>query len=116
MAAFKRTLTIDRGASYDKQFTWKAGPKGSEVPVVLTGCTARMVVKDAAGATLLTLTTENGGITLGGVNGTVSYYITDEATAVLPPGRAAYQTEVIFADGRVRRFMEGQFVVNAGIE
>lgn len=117
MAAFNRTLTVDKGASYDKRFIWKSGPdKETATPVILTGCTGHTVVKDNAGNTLLMLTTENGGLTLGGTAGTVDYYITDTQTDALTVRAAKYQTEVTFPGGRVRRFMEGQFVVNGGIE
>lgn len=67
----KLKLTIYQGATFRKRLTWTA-PGGT--PVDLTGCTARMQVRAEVGSptVLLSLTTVNGGITLGGALGAVS--------------------------------------------
>lgn len=109
-APFKDNLTIYQGASFDVVRTWKAGTPA--VAVDLTGCTARMHIREELGSTtpLVTLTTENGGIELGGTAGTVRRIMTAAATAVLAPedfGPAVYDLEIIFADGTVRRLLAG---------
>ena len=109
-APFKDNLTIYQGASFDVLRTWKPGTPA--VPADLTGCTARMHIRTELDATtpLVTLTTENGGIELGGVAGTIRRLMTAAATAALDPsdfGPAVYDLEIIFADGTVRRLLSG---------
>lgn len=120
--AARYDFTADQGATFDPSFTWTA-PDGSGVqqPVDLTGCTARMVIRSSytAPTTLDTLTTENGGITLG-AGGLVSLLRTATQTAAWaltaavgypPKQNFIYDLEVIFASGVVRRLMNGLFVV-----
>ena len=80
----------------------------------LTGYTARMHVRtaiDAASATI-TLTTENGGITLGGTAGTVTITITATATAAVTAATYYYDLELIAAAGSVERLFQGRFEVD----
>lgn len=78
-------------------------------PVDLTTYTARMQIRDTVDSitTLVSLTTENGGITLGGVAGTISLLITAAATAALTFGTAVYDLEVVTAGGIVTRLFSG---------
>lgn len=107
---FKRSILIIQGATFNDLVTWMAGTPA--VAVDLTGCTARMHIRpelDSA-EVLANLTTENGGIVLGGVAGTVRRLMTAEATSALDPARfseAVYDLEIVFADGSVRRLLEG---------
>jgi len=70
MAAGTLDFTIEQGATFNLLLTWKI----NNVAVNLTGYTARLQarvdVEDTE--TILSLTTANGGITLGGVLGTIS--------------------------------------------
>lgn len=113
MAAFKFNLGIDQGATFSLPVTWKTGKKPA-VPVDLTGCTARMQVREKldAPAVLVELTTENGGIALGGVSGTVTLRIEADATAAFTWRAGVYDLEIIFADGTVRRLMYGSVSVS----
>jgi hypothetical protein len=114
MAAFKVNLKIDQGATFSKLVTWKTGPALLAVPVDITGCTARMHArgKIADAATLLDLTTANGGIVLGGAAGTVEIKLTDEQTAAITWAAAVYDLEIEFADGTVRRLLQGSISVS----
>lgn len=107
MAAFKLSLKIDQGATFTKVVTWKTGKP--PVPVDLTGATARMQIRATLEApeVLLELTTTNGGITLGGVDGTVTLRIEATATAALTWRTGVYDLEVEFADHTVRRLLSG---------
>lgn len=112
---FKDSITIYQGATFDVLRTWKTGTPA--VPVDLTGCTARMHVraKQDAPTALITLTTENGGIVLGGALGTVRRLLTPEATAALNPAdfrTAVYDLEVVFPGGQVRRLLAGGVTVS----
>ena len=72
MAAGKLKLAIEQGATFRKLLTYKAGTPA--VAVNLTGCTARMQIRSAitSPTVLVNLTTENGGIVLGGTAGNLS--------------------------------------------
>lgn len=111
MSAGKLKLLIEQGATFRKLLTWKAGTPA--VPVDLTGCTARMqirgVIDDAA--PLVSLTTENGGITLGDDAGTIELYISDTDTADMAWTTGVYDLEVILANGDVRRLLFGPVAV-----
>jgi len=81
-APAKLKLTIYQGATFRKRLTWK-GPLPAQTPIDLTGCTARMQVRPEveSSTVLLELTTANGGITLGGVAGTIELFVSDDDSA-----------------------------------
>jgi len=111
MAAGKLKLLIEQGATFRKLLTWKAGVPA--VPVDLTGCTARMQIRaDITSTTpLITLTTENGGITLGDTAGTIELYISDADTADITWTAGVYDLEIILANTDVRRLLYGTVTV-----
>lgn len=114
MSAFKVGIQIDQGATFRKQFVWKSGPKGSETPVDLTDCTARMQIRQQIGDSevLAELTTENAGIVLGGTTGEVDLYISAVTTAGFEWTEAVYDVEIVFSNGDVRRFVAGAVCVS----
>lgn len=109
---FKHNITIIQGATLRDVTTWKSGTPA--VPVDLTGCTARMQVRTRIDDTnvLLNLTTENGGISLGGTAGTVTIYLSATATAALTWKSGIYDLEIQFGNGDVRRLMAGSVSVS----
>lgn len=110
--AAKYKITIYQGESFSKVFTWKTGdPKN---PVNLTGYTARMQVRKKYGSatTLLSLTTENGGITLGGVAGTITLYISAMDTSAIDWTAGVYDLELVSAGGLVKRLLQGTIKVS----
>lgn len=111
--AFKVNLSIEQGATFRKRVTWKAGAAPG-VPVDLAGCTARAHIRTEieAAAVLVTLTTANGGIVLGGATGTVDLYISDDDTAALTWTSGVYDLEIEFPGGDVRRLMYGSVSVS----
>lgn len=111
-ATFKVTLKIRQGDTYNKLFTWKVGTPSALVD--LTGCTARMQIREYLGApdALLTLTTENGRIELGGAAGTIRLLLEAADTAALTIRRARYDLDIIFADGTQNRKLEGFVIVS----
>jgi hypothetical protein len=111
-APFKHNIPIIQGATLADVTTWKAGTPA--VAVDLTGCTARMQAraKITDAATLLSLTTENGGIALGGTAGTVTINMTAAETAALTWKSAVYDLEIVFADTTVRRLLAGSISVS----
>lgn len=113
MAAAKIPLAINQGATFAKRLTWTAGAPA--VAVDLTGCTARMQIREAidSATAACTLTTENGGITLGGVAGTIDILIAAIATAAFAFEKAVYDLEIIMSDGiTVHRLAGGAVTVS----
>ena len=112
MAATTLTITIEQGATYSKLITWKTGTPA--LPIDLTGCTARMQVraKITSVTPLLELTTENGGIILGGTAGTITLFISAEDTAAFDWDGGAYDLEIEFTDGTVVRRLYGSVSVS----
>lgn len=109
---WRHKLEILQGQTLDDLKTWKAGTP--PMPVNLTGCTARMHVRESVGApdVLLELTTENGGIALGGALGTIRTRMSATATSALSWRNAVYDLEIVFADGSVRRLLAGGVTVS----
>lgn len=109
----KLKFTIYQGATFRKRLTWK-GPLPAQTPIDLTGCTARMQVRpELKSATVLVeLNTTNGGITLGGVAGTVDLYLSDEATAAFTWLSGAWDLEIEFPGGEVIRLAQGSVSVS----
>ena len=100
----------EQGATFTRVITFQ-GSDG--VAVNLTGYTARMQVRadHESGVALLSLTTENGGIALGGAAGTVTVTATATATAALEAGERVYDIELVNG-ATVIRLLQGCFVVD----
>jgi predicted MFS family arabinose efflux permease len=113
MAAGTLDFTIEQGATFNLLLTWKI----NDIPVNLTNWTARLQarvdVEDTE--TVLTLTTENGGITLGGALGTISLDRTATQTALLPAGTYVYDLELISGVGAVTRLVQGELDISAEV-
>jgi hypothetical protein len=60
---------------------------------------------------IVSLTTENGRISLGGVAGTIDLLIPATATTGLTPGLYIYDLELVSAGGEVTRIVEGNFKI-----
>lgn len=84
------------------------------LPVDLTGYTARMQVRPSAGSNivLLDLTTENGGITLGGAEGTITRYVDAMQAAALAFNSGVYDLELMDGSGHVTRLVTGAACVS----
>ena len=106
-------LVCDQGTTFNRVFTWQ---DSAGAPINLGGYTARMQVRDTitAASTLLSLTTENGGISLGGTAGTVSVTATATQTAAVAAGCYVYDIELVNG-ATVYRLVQGQFTVDAEV-
>lgn len=78
-------------------------------PVNLTGFTARMQIRETVESTTVikSLTTENGGIALGGATGVITLTITATDTAALTFDSAVYDLEVVSGGGVVTQVAYG---------
>jgi hypothetical protein len=108
---FNRDLTIYQGATFRETVTWKAGATAeTATPVNLTGYTAKAQLREELdSATVIhEMTTENGGITLGGAAGTYELYISDEDSAEFTFDAAVYDVELLAPNGDTIRRQYGR--------
>lgn len=109
-------LVIYQGATFDVTFTWRqtaVPPALLGLPVDLTGYTARMQARVAIASTdtLIDLTTENGKLILGGMDGTVRLLLSDVETAALTWSRGVWDLE-LDSGGDVTRLLYGRIRVS----
>jgi len=110
MAAGTLDFTIEQGATFNLLLTWKI----NDTPVNLTGYTARLAARVDVEDTvvILSLTTSNGGITLGGSAGTISLDQTAVQTTALPAGTYVYDLELITGSATVTRLVQGELNIS----
>lgn len=80
MAAGRWDITLEVGASFDRTLTFRDGAGDL---VDFTGASAAAAIKATDGTELLSLTTGNGRLILGGAAGTLRVLLDDDATASL---------------------------------
>jgi hypothetical protein len=104
-------LRLEAGADFERTLTWVADGDA----VNLTGYTARLQIRDKQTSTepLLALTTENGGLTLGGAAGTIALVISAAGTMTLSDAllTGIYDLELIAPAGRVTRLLRGNVTI-----
>lgn len=109
MTAGTYHLEIEQGSTFGLTITYK---DGNGDLVNLTGYTARMHLRKNIddSDTVLALTTENGGITLGGSNGTVTLAISATDTAALTSVEGVYDLELV-TGAVVEKLIAGVYTV-----
>lgn len=114
MKPIKRNLTIYQGATFVDQLVWKTGEPAT--PVDFTGATARMQIRQLQKSPtfLMSLTTEDGRITLG-PDGIIKIEISATDTSAITFTGGVYDLEIVFSNGYVRRFMEGNVIVSGEV-
>lgn len=105
-------ISLYQGATFSLVLTWLTG--NPPAAVNLTGYTAVMKIK-TGGTTLVTLTTENGGIALGGTAGTITLTVSATATAALSPANGFYDLLLTSAGGIVYPLVAGLATIRAGV-
>lgn len=104
-------IVADQGSTLSRTIVWKDPAKK---PILMAGYTARMKVRASnTSNTILSLTTENGRITLGLTNGQIQLYVSDEVMATIPEGKYLYDLEMVApsSDLYVYKLLQGNFVV-----
>ena len=61
---------------------------------------------------ILSLTTENGRIALGGGAGTITLTVSASDTAALTAGNGVYDLEIVSSGGVVTRLIEGSYTIS----
>lgn len=104
MAAGNYDFTIEQGATLKTDFIWK-DETGSVVD--LTGGTARMQIRPSLSSEtiVLELTTENGGLVIGGETGKVTMNISASQSSAITRG-GVYDLEVVVGPV-VTRLLQG---------
>lgn len=83
MIPARRDFIIPKGTDWSRLLEFRQTSATGAV-TVLTGYTARMQIRTAAGGTMLEeLTTENGGISISGAAGQITLTLTDTETAAI---------------------------------
>jgi hypothetical protein len=119
MVAGKYNITCQQGSTFDLLMTLRyPDPDSPEIDPTyinwdLTGYTARMQVRkyvDSA-TTVISLTTENQRIVLGGETGTLQLFIRAEDTRTITTS-GFYDIEIISPSNEVDRIIEGTFTLS----
>lgn len=86
-------MSIVRGATYQRTVTWKDSDGN---PINLTGRSGRLVIRPtyAAAEPLAVLTTPAGGLTFGGVAGTIVIRIGADVTETFPVGMYVFDLAI----------------------
>lgn len=102
-------FTIQQGATFNRVITYK-DPDGD--PINLTDMEARMQIRPTYGGDVIhELTTDDGGIALGGAAGTITLNIDADDTETFDFDTALYDLELVNAD-EVTRLLEGTIVLS----
>lgn len=115
-----RNTGVVQGASFAETFTWKAGESPAPlVPVDLTGYTADLQVRASPDdAVLMSLSSDDGEITLGGELGTIVINGPPAKTVLMEPGVYAWDLRLTAAGDpatSVTVLLAGKFTVRARI-
>lgn len=107
----RRDYVIYQGGTFKRAYRWVVDGVGRD----LSDWTGAMQVRKRAADPVpqLTLTTENGGITLA-ADGTITIYATDELTAAMTSS-GVYDVKLENADGEVITFMLGEATLIKGV-
>jgi hypothetical protein len=124
MAAGTLPITLEQGATFRLSFIY--GTRGPDdvdgnptmgTPYDLTGCTARMQIRQRYGSPVLidledVLTSAEAGIMLGGVTGEISIHISDEQTEPLTIKKGKYDLKIFYPSGDEKRVLQGDVTVS----
>ena len=115
MSAGYHHFIIEQGATFGQTLTLK---DSSDTVINLTGYTsAEMDLRETpeSSSEVLTLTTANSRIALGGSAGTVTISISAADTANLTAGDGVFDLEVVDGSSRVYRILEGTYTIRRNI-
>ena len=103
-------MVCDQRANFSEQWTWYTDVART-TEMDLTGYTALMEVRDSDGTLIVTLSTANSRIALGGAAGTITLTVDDADTEDLDPGTYRYDLTLTSSGGTTTRLIEGVFTV-----
>lgn len=100
-------VKIYRGDSWGRE--WRLTDENG-APIDLTGASARLQARDAAGILAIEASTVDGRLVLGGVAGTAAMTVPYSATAIAP-GSYRFDFEITYAGGSRRTYEQNVLVV-----
>lgn len=114
MAAGFHHFIIEQGATFQQTLTLK---DSSDAVINLTGYTAEMDLRKNQDDSneVITLTTGNSRITMGGAAGTIILTISATDSAALSVGDGVYDLEITDSNGKVDRIMEGTYSIRGNV-
>lgn len=109
--ATTRDLAIDQGSYQEVELGPFPGPAG---PYSLTGATARAQLRESklAEQVLASFTTENGGIVLSASTGKATLKLDAGVTAAIIVAGGVWDLELVLADGKPRRVLQGKWTLD----
>jgi hypothetical protein len=105
-------IAADQGATWSEVWTWL---DANNVPVNLTGYTAKLDWATAPGAAPVLALTEAAGIALGGALGTITPTATAAQTSAVAARAYLYDLFLTSPGGVVTRLLAGQVLVTARV-
>lgn len=113
--AAKYQIKIKQGSEFERFITWK---DKNNIPIDVTNYTAKLHIRNKisnSSILLLELTTENGGITLGGADGKITLKINAATSSAFTWIEGVYDLELISPIGYTLRILEGRVNINAEV-
>lgn len=110
MAAGIYDITVEQGATFRFEVTWK---DSAGTPVNLTGYSARMQVRETYESEdiIISFTSSGGSIALGGSLGTIVVTGSAIDTAKIPMTTGVYDLELQASNGVVTRLLQGKAMI-----
>lgn len=103
--------SVKNGDTWTFSFVWS----NNNSPIDLSGCTAKMQVRDRAGTLFATATSTAGEISINGPTGTVTVAFPATTTATVPAGQYLSDLQITFTNGTVQSSSTVSIVVEEGI-
>lgn len=106
-------MKVYQGSTFTLRPRWKV----DGTLVNITGYSANMIVRNSptSATSIVTLSTANGRISVGGTNGEFALSLSAAETTALAAGQYVYDLEVTSPGGIVTRLLEGGFIVYEGV-
>lgn len=111
MTAAKKNFSIEQRATFKRRLTYR---DKSKRPINLTGFSARMQIRDAAGTIISDLSTTNGKIVISGVAGIIDLTIQATETSAMNFVTANYDLVLVAPGGEIDRLLEGKITLSVG--
>lgn len=109
----KLDIKILQGATFHEVLTWE----DETGPVAFTGYTAKAQAREeySTPTAFMNLTTENGGITLGETDGTITLYMDGDDTAEIDECCGVWDLMLYAPNGDEYRLLQGEVCVSKGV-
>lgn len=102
---------VKNGDTWSFSFVWS----NNNTPIDLSGCSAKMQVRDRAGLLMATASSTAGEITINGPTGTVAVTFPATSTASVPAGQYLSDLQITFTNGTVQSSSTVSITVEEGI-